>query len=397
MGENALSPAWPRLSAEDTAAVAAQLLVVSSREAIGLVSTNVEGYRFYATAPARVNKTMLDGLRDSIVALAKKHGFPNERLRRAQPTFDQELAVLAANAMPMLPVEASDEEIWSFLTLKVVPDVAIWRWPQAAERDPASDEEVAADPRASRLERLIGGRRGMLRQAWWRSFLLGEDACLVLNEDNFIQLTDRISLTGDRRVGGIIVKTHLAMQDRSDYDARNGLRRAMVLVGRLHGRLAVEALSDDDLRDAISQVFEQASDDIRSGKIGAATPPIPSPDEANVVERFLRLAAAYAPLLRDQVISIGRPEALALATSVREYALELKGDAIAAGISEDLTRLVDEWPSLSDDERGVVRASMKYFLNADDALADDAEGGLVDDEEVVNAAFEALGRSRVTG
>jgi hypothetical protein len=187
------------------------------------------------------------------------------------------------------------------------------------------------------------------------------------------------------------------MQDRSDYDARNGLRRAMVLVGRLHGRLAVEALSDDDLRDAISQVFEQASDDIRSGKIGAATPPIPSPDEANVVERFLRLAAAYAPLLRDQVISIGRPEALALATSVREYALELKGDAIAAGISEDLTRLVDEWSSLSDDERGVVRASMKYFLNADDALADDAEGGLVDDEEVVNAAFEALGRSRVTG
>lgn len=397
MSDDLLLPAWPRLPADASSVAATELLALSAHEVHELVSTDVTNRKFYATAPVRVNKKVLDGVRDAILVLATKHGFPGERLRRVAPTFDQELAVLAPRVLPMLPVEAADEEVWAFLTLKIVPDVAVWRWPGVVSKESTSDAEEEADPRTSRLDRLFGSRRGMLRQAWWRSYLLGEEACLTLDEDNFIQLTDRMSLTGDRRVGNIIVDTHMAMRGRDDYDNRYGLRRAMVLIGRLHGRLSVEALPDDVLRKVIQRAFEQACEDLRSVEDASPTSETSLLGSISAVERFLELVSEHVPMADNKLASVSREDALRLAHAARQYAKELVGDDTAGRIADDLNGLVDEWHSLEDDERRVVAAALEYFLNADDALSDSAEGGLTDDDEVVNAAFIALGRSRAGG
>lgn len=249
----ALVPAWPRLSELDRETGLQQLISSSVTEAGAMVSTSTAGAVFYPTAPQQVEEARLIALRVAIVDLATEHGFPGAPAKRREPTFDQQLAQLAADKMPMLPVEAADPEVWEFLTTRIVPDVAVWRWPDSGG---GNDAEQDADPRASRVDRLRGGRRGMLRQAWWRSYLLGRENCLKLDEDNFVQLTDRISLTGDRRLAEAIVATHLRMKERDRYHPRNGLRAALVLIGRAHGRIAVDALNDEEVRSLVAEAFE---------------------------------------------------------------------------------------------------------------------------------------------
>lgn len=399
-------PTWPRLEIDEAISEVARLQEMAPDEAASLVSTNVEGHRFYPTAPSRVNKAQLDDIRATIIDLASRHGFPNERNRRAQPTFDQELAVLAADTFPMLPVEASDEEVWAFLTLRVVPDVAVWRWPL---EDPVEVEE-GTEKRfrvTSTLERLIGHRRGMLKQAWWRSFLLGPEACTQLDEDNFIQMTDRISLTGDRRLSRALVATHLEFRNRAEYPARAGLRRAMVLIGRLLGRLAIDALPDDVLAVSIRRCFEQALEDTKpDGPVDAADTVVSRSDRAeseepqvtgSAIDRFLELAAAYTELLEPHLYIPTPQDAVNLTLAAQDYARQLGDDIIAVRISEDLSSLVDEWLMLDDDERAVVHAALAYFLDAEDAKADASDEGLIDDDEVVDAAFTAIGRTREPG
>lgn len=397
-------PAWPRLEIDDAISAVARLQEMSPDEAAAHVSTNVEGHRFYPTAPSRVNKARLDDIRSAIVDLATRHGYPNERRRRAHPTFDQELAILSADIFPMLPVEASDEEVWAFLTLRVVPDVAVWRWPPGGHVE--SEEAPGTSRPIARLDRLIGRRRGMLKQAWWRSFLLGTGACAQLDEDNFVQLTDRISITGDRRLAHVIVATHLEFRSRPDYPARAGLRRAMVLIGRLLGRLSIEALPDDLLEASIRQCFNQALDDTRQteSRQSAVAPAIPPdagvgrpPAPEGVIDRFLELADAYSELLAPYLYAPSPQEAVNLSTAAQEYVRTFGNDVVAKRISEDLRSLVDEWSTLDDDERAVVHAALAYFLDADDAKADASDEGLIDDDEVVDAAFVAIGRSREPG
>lgn len=395
MAERVLPPAWPRLDVDEAQITAARIFQLTHDDAGESVSTSVEGRRFYPTASTRVTKSDLDELRAEVIDLAEHHGFPGTRDLKARPSFDQELAVLFARSMPMLPVEASDDEIWAFLTLKVLPDVAIWRWPAS---DDADELEIGADDLArpqiaTRMDRFLGRRRGVFRQAWWRAHLLGAERCILLDEDNFINLTDRISLTGDARIAAIIVDTHLGLISDPGYDRRYGLRRALVLIGRLFGRLAVEALSDDEVRELIVDAFSKAIDSSHTEDQIM----LREPGNVPATERFLMLAPQYKEILRPLLGVISYQRAIAMSSTAADYVKTLNGDPLAIRISDDLSELVDDWHAFEDDERAVVHAALAYFLEEHDATADVGPDGLIDDDEVVNAAFEALGRERGLG
>lgn len=411
MADKPLPPSWPRLAIDDAIALAARVLELSPAEALEAVDTNVEGHRFYATAPTRVNKSDLDDLRAEVVRLAESHGYPGERDRDARPAFDQELAVLFSQCVSMLPVEASDDEVWAFLTLKVLPDVAVWRWPaplaSPADSDLSIDDESDLQPagasQTSRLDRLLGRRRGLFRQAWWRADLLGADACLLLDADNFIQLTDRVSLTGDRLIGPLIVQTHLSMVPRPGYDRRFGLRRAMVLIGRLLGRIAIDALTAEQARGHIESIFESVVDlpssDTESQTADSLAPSVLAAEDAGmgVIDRFLAQASEYSEILRPLLILVPQRQAISMAFAAGEYARTLNGDLIAIRIADDLDRLVDDWQQFDEDECAVIHAALAYFLEEDDARSDEGPEGLLDDDEVVDAAFGALRRERGVG
>ncbi|MDZ8275708.1 hypothetical protein R2Q81_07060 [Microbacterium aquimaris] len=453
MADRTLTPGWPRMAIDEATIALAKLRELSPADAHGLVSTDVESRRFYATAPTRVDKKRLDDLRASVVRLAERHGFPGKRRERATPTFDQELAVLFATWVPMLPVEAADEEIWAFLTLRVLPDVAVWRWPAKPgdpDRTVVGDANEAAPTSDSRAERLLGRRRGVFRQAWWRAHLLGPDACLKLDEDNFNNLTDRVSLTGYRRVGPLITEEHLARLHRGSYDQRFALRRALILIGREFGRFAVEALPEERVRVLIASAFDQAERDVAEKKAKEAeekaektatkkesreptitsseesgldeTPPaadvsLVAPDEEpqqrTVIEeasgaesataptdtrtRFLQTVAPYASVLEPMLVPVDYATAMAMLVQAEQHVRALNGDPTAARICDDLSDLIGDWSSLEDIERSIVYAALAYFVEDDDIAADGEPGGLLDDDEVVASAFVALGRERELG
>jgi hypothetical protein len=405
MAERNVPPGWPRMPIDEAIIVFARLRELSPEDAAEYVSTDVEGRRFYATAPTRVDKKQLDDLRSSVLALAERHGFPFARQRRSTPTFDQELAVLFTTATPMLPVEAADEEVWAFITLSVLPDVAVWRWPaNPADPDLTLVEDVEEPKADSRVDRLLGRRRGVFRQAWWRGYLLGSEACLQLDEDNFINLTDRVSLTGYRAIGELITHAHLDRIDRATYDRRYTLRRALVLIGREFGRIAVEALPEEHLQRIIRTAFDQAElytvkaiSPIRDAESTIAPAEVAEADpetRAAAVSRFLGAAAAYASVLEPLLVPVDYTTAMAMLLQAEEHVRSLGGNQLAGRIYDDLSDLVGDWASLDDDERSIVFAALAYFVEDDDVAADGEPEGLLDDDDVVDSAFWALGRER---
>jgi len=440
MAEHTLPPGWPRMPIDEAIVVVAKLWEMSPVTAVDMVNTDVEGRRFYATAPTRVDKSTLDQLRAKVVALAEKHGYPQNRNRLTR-TFDQELAVLFAESVPMLPVEAADEEVWAFVTLSVLPDVAIWRWPAMQGEPDRTLVDDEGDSRSdSRTDRLLGKRRGVFRQAWWRGYLLGPDACLRLDEDNFINLTDRVSLTGYEVLGRLITQAHLDRIGQDAYDRRFTLRRALILVGREFGRIAVEALPEARIKAIVDRAFDRATRDVadeleakkaaahakRAPKDSAPTsesnldvPPAISEtaaaDETHAEEvdsliggasasisaapqdaraHFLEASAAYATVLEPMLVPVDYTTAMAMLFQAEHHVRALNGDPIAARIYDDLSDLMGDWASLDDDERSVVYAALTYFVEDEDFTADADPDGLLDDDAVVDCAFAALGRER---
>lgn len=396
-----LVPSWPRLSVEDAVPELAGLVNQSALTASSLVNLSVEGLRFYPTAPVRIARTDLESLRADVLAIAAEHGHPY--VLTEPVAFDRKLAVLFGRTVRMLPVEAADPDIWAFLALRVLPDVVIWRWPLELEDvEPIDSEGDGAQSRAAFAlpgsERILGGRRGMLREAWWRARLLGADACERLPEaDNFIQLTDRISLTGDARISRLLVDAHLRRVGGPGYSQRMALRRALVLVGRSFGRISVDAISDEHAARVIEEAFDRAADETRGSSEHEAVPR-PARVDASAVgtvrERFLMAGRPYAEALESAMLAVSYDEITKLRLEAEAHIEELGGSEIGRRIIVDLTELVEDWTSLDDDAKAATHAALTYVIESDDVRADSGPEGLVDDDEVVQALFDSLDRTR---
>lgn len=442
---------WPRLELEVAIREAAELAYESVAEAAHRVSLDTTGLRFHPTAPRRVSLDDLNAFRQGVVEVATRHGFPDRRMRGGQPTFDQELASRMPVLAPMLPAEAFDQEIWAFIGLRVLPDISVWRLVNNAEGEYATIPDAA-------LKRLFDRRRGIYRRAWWRGTVLGPESVLQLDEDNMMNLLERPGLVGNPTLARVLIETHLAFKHDPAYDARHDLRAALIRVGVLMGRLTLDALDAELLRAMVHSAFASTIDAPHDSAAAVQSPhaqasgttvvqdvdrapheragrgeayvsgaPALEPEGASAraagdgapqvaatqsvdplprsfpvdeevfgstVGRFLELAAPYRELLLPELRSVSLLEAISLSRRVTQYARSLGGDPTAQAIALDLDLLVDDWPSLDADDRAVVHAAMAYFVMEGDARSDREAGGLIDDDEVVNAAFAALGRTR---
>ena len=107
-----------------------------------------------------VEESELSEVRKKIVALANELGFPEQLGRQAVRNFDQPAADILYNSIDLVPAEAANGEIWNFLTLVLLPDIAAWRYPNI---DAKYD-----------FERWLGGDRNVFRKLWWRQATLGK-------------------------------------------------------------------------------------------------------------------------------------------------------------------------------------------------------------------------------
>ena len=104
----------------------------------------------------------LGDLRASVLALARKHGFPSEKADL--PLFDAHCARLVHDLLRLSPHEASEDDVWSHLTCCWLLDIAAWRWGGIG----ASDRRFRGDV-----------NRNTFRRLWWR-VLLGAVFCALL-------------------------------------------------------------------------------------------------------------------------------------------------------------------------------------------------------------------------
>ncbi len=106
---------------------------------------------FYSpTGGNRIPSDILESLQKSIKDCAEKHGYPNLVNDEMSRSFDIECGIICFEKMYLHPSEASDVEVWAFMTCVLLPDVVRWRFP---------GDKTAA-------ERFIGSDRGLRRKLW---------------------------------------------------------------------------------------------------------------------------------------------------------------------------------------------------------------------------------------
>jgi hypothetical protein len=196
---------------------------------------------WYETGPARVSEEHLNGLRNSLRDLAQQHGYP-VTAARSYARFDQQAATVLFRTMDIVPADAAHEGVWTFLSLVLLPDVAVWRFPDR------------------HMDRLLGRPRNTFRRLWTRVYSLGETASEALLEDEVVNIMERPSLGGDPRIARAIAGTHLAARTHDRAVPRTELLRdAMKRLRRMSVVLTLAALDNGELHELLTEVFEASS------------------------------------------------------------------------------------------------------------------------------------------
>lgn len=161
-----------------------------------------------ATGGTSASADRLVEIRESVLEqLAPWHGRVVGRGVASQ--FDRALGQSLFTELDIVASQAAEEDMWSFLTLLVFPDVAYQRFPDLHE------------------ERLLGLPRNVLRRAWVRYSVLGDllfRGAVPLQEDELVGLFERSALARNPRLLRSLASQIL------DYAGRNRTAYARLLM-----------------------------------------------------------------------------------------------------------------------------------------------------------------------
>ncbi|MGW5438952.1 DUF6339 family protein [Nocardia asteroides] len=203
---------------------------------------------FVATGGTRVESDKLQVLRDIVVDMAKESGFPELPDAKQKTAFDLRLAVALHREMRISPAEAASGDVWAFLALIVLPDVAHWRYPK-----PPGDRVLASD-----LTRHVFGRM------WWRAQLVYAPADTdpyaalnVLGEAAFDQIyARRAALGGSPHLIKSILRVWRQM-NLAGLPERDILRDFLKRLLRLAPFVVFEALDDHALDEELLEIARE--------------------------------------------------------------------------------------------------------------------------------------------
>lgn len=136
---------------------------------------------FAQTGGTRITREELKRIRQSVIKIAERFGFPEAGNEKTRAEFDATCAVWLRKQANIESGEGFRDEVWAYLTIELLPDIAAWRFPNRNAR------------------RFLGGVRNAFQRLWRRAFLLdhAEDAKKLrdylksLQEDSFVQLIER--------------------------------------------------------------------------------------------------------------------------------------------------------------------------------------------------------------
>lgn len=166
-----------------------------------------------------ITDALLKDLRTAIVSAARNHGFPDSR-----PTsflrFELEVAQVLAAWSPLWNMEGAPSgealrnDCWTFITMVVLPDVALWRWPAKGGEDGSGSRSWKG--------RMVGGSRNTFQRIFRRVMCLDRGAdhpdrwglIRELQEDDFSAILERPGLSSNREIAVCLGEEYLAMKQR---------------------------------------------------------------------------------------------------------------------------------------------------------------------------------------
>lgn len=193
-----------------------------------------------------ISSDYLKDLRRGVKEIAREYGYPyrSEQKSRRMSEFDAALGNFLLDFLKITPAEAGVDEVWNFLTLVLLPDIAAWRYPNRKD---------AAD-----FDRWLGKPRNVLRKVWWRAYCLGPELNLRIGEDEGVAVMERPTFGLNPKLARIIVSTHLERSKESSAARSDLLRVAMVQLGRLVSIINIDCLSPEEKQAVVDRAYDFA-------------------------------------------------------------------------------------------------------------------------------------------
>lgn len=237
---------FPRLPLNQSLIEIKSMISAPIAELSNKASASHEMQYFYDMTK-QIDTTELLALRDSIVSLANEFGFPhNEVNKNVSAKFDRAAAGILYDNLNLLLAEAASSDVWSFLTLVLLPDVAKWRFPNKKGYED--------------YERWLGTDRNVFRKLWWREGTLGRELSSQLGEDETVAIMERPRLGGNPDLARAMASSFLEMSKRYPHVSRQEIMRKGALnVRRLVPLISFEMLSSSELQAKILEVYEEST------------------------------------------------------------------------------------------------------------------------------------------
>ncbi|MGW5608867.1 DUF6339 family protein [Streptomyces sp. NPDC003753] len=240
---------YPRLLAEQARPLFSEYGHLTIDELSRRVALNHESAVYVATGGDRVSATQLRELREGVLDLAKQSGFPGDTDRNRNAEFDLRLAALLHAEMGMVPAEAASRDVWAFLALVLLPDIAFWRYPQ-----PPKDRVLGTD-----LTRHVFGR------LWWRAQLVRSPddpepygALKILGEAAFDQIyARRAALGGSPHLVRAILRVWKDL-DLTGLNERETLRDFLKRLLRLAPFVLFDGIEENALDEELQAVAQES-------------------------------------------------------------------------------------------------------------------------------------------
>ena len=170
--------------------------------------------------------------------------------------FDKRVTEEILDIFPLDLYQASMKTVWSFITLRCLPGVASWRFPNKSNHPD--------------FERYLGHERNTFQRLWYRAHLLGPELSIKLSENDLIQMFERGTTIGSNP---IILRTlaEQAIARRAEIEAIGGktsdfvsesakiLKRELVVV-------TIAGMPEEEQKQFVKDKTEKALVGLRAAK-----------------------------------------------------------------------------------------------------------------------------------
>lgn len=232
---------WPRLSEAPARQILRDIVDLDPRKLREIATIHHPDAAPVEIGGHRVDDSVIEELRDRIRERAGICGFPEPLNKGAVGGFDRPVTRILHSTMNIVPADAASERVWNYVTLVLLPDVAVWRWPMRA------------------TNRLLGHPRNAFRRLWWRAEVVGPDlidAPNGLGEDELVNIMERSTIAASSRLSRALAEKIFNSQTsmaRSEV-MRDSAKRLL----RIQAVLATDILADSVLEDMVGRVVEDS-------------------------------------------------------------------------------------------------------------------------------------------